>query len=467
MKNYFDTAVSVDGSSVTVHDASALTSAAMDGLVRDAVFGSDSVRDDARWLIWELGQAVGVRAASIQGLYMARGRGECSGHTVPAINVRGATYDTARAIFRTAIAKDAGAFILEIARSEIAYTAQRPNEYVSVLLAAALREGFRGPVFVQGDHFQINAKKYAQDPDTEVAAVRALIHEAVDAGFYNIDVDTSTLVDIDLPTLDEQQRLNYELCVQLTQAVRELEPEGVTVSVGGEIGEVGTQNSTVGELEAFMDGYNRRLEEVMPRAVGLSKISVQSGTTHGGVVLADGSIADVSIDLNTLEELSRVAREKYGLSGAVQHGASTLPDDAFHNFPRTETAEIHLATNFQNMLYDHMPAELRSEIYAWLDEHMTGERKDTDSDEQFYYKTRKKALGPFKEAVWGLPDDVKEKLARAYEEKFGFLFDQLAVGNTRDLVRRTVEPLQINRPRPGTPGHVTVKPAPDDASLSD
>ena len=105
---------------------------------------------------------------------------------------------------------------------------------------------------------------------------------------------------------------------------------------------------------------------------GLSKISVQSGTSHGGVVLADGSIADVKLDLDTLERLSKVARDEYGLAGAVQHGASTLPDTAFHNFPKRETAEIHLATNFQNMLFDHMPAELRDEIYEWLDDEREG-----------------------------------------------------------------------------------------------
>ena len=71
------------------------------------------------------------------------------------------------------------------------------------------------------------------------------------------------------------------------------------------------------------------LARVAPGAVGLSKISVQSGTSHGGVVLADGSIADVKLDLETLRELSEIARKEYGLSGAVQHGASTLPDDAF------------------------------------------------------------------------------------------------------------------------------------------
>jgi hypothetical protein len=185
------------------------------------------------------------------------------------------------------------------------------------------------------------------------------------------------------------------------------------------------------------------------------------------VVLADGSIADVKLDLPTLETLSRVAREKYGLSGAVQHGASTLPDEAFHNFPRTETAEIHLATNFQNMLYDALPAALRDEVYGWLGENAKEERKAGDSDEQFFYKTRKKALGPFKRAFWDLDANTRERLARAYDEKFTFLFTQLAVGGTKEAVRRHVKPMAIHRPAPGTAGHVMVEPAPDDADLSD
>jgi hypothetical protein len=239
------------------------------------------------------------------------------------------------------------------------------------------------------------------------------------------------------------------------------------VSVGGEIGEVGTSNSTVEELEAFMDGYNNTLRSTAPSTAGLSKISVQSGTSHGGVVLADGKIADVKLDLPTLERLSKVAREKYGLSGAVQHGASTLPDEAFHNFPRTETAEIHLATNFQNMLYDALPAGLRSEIYAWLGDNAKEERKAGDSDEQFFYKTRKKALGPFKRALWDLDATAREQLARAYDAKFRFLFTQLAVGGTKEAVRKHVKPMAIHRPAPGTAGHVVVEPAPDDADLSD
>ena len=267
-------AVAIEDGRVTVKDEAAIASPEMDSLVRVAVFGEQDARDNARWLIWEIAQAVGVVPSSIHDLYMARGRGETHGYTVPAINVRGMAYDTARSIFRTAIKLDAGAFLLEIARSEIAYTDQRPAEYVAVMLAAALREGFRGPVFIQGDHFQVNAKKFAVDPVTEVNNVKTLAREAIAAGFYNIDIDTSTLVDLSKPNLDEQQRTNYEQAADITVFVRNEQPRGIDISLGGEIGEVGTENSTVEELTAFMDGYNRTLEKKAPNAEGLSKISV-------------------------------------------------------------------------------------------------------------------------------------------------------------------------------------------------
>jgi fructose/tagatose bisphosphate aldolase len=459
-------AVAVQNGRVTIVNEAALATEQLDALVQQAVFGSDAEKEFARWLLWEIGQAVGTRPASIHELYMARGRGETHGFTVPAMNIRAATYDTARAIFRTAKKLDAGAFILEIARSEIAYTEQRPAEYVSVIIGAALREGYRGPLFIQGDHFQVNAKKFAVDPVTEVNAVKQLAVEAIHAGFYNIDVDTSTLVDLSQQSLDEQQRRNYETAVELTKYVRSLEPAGVTISIGGEIGEVGTENSTPEELHAFMRGFNQVLAEMAPGMAGLSKISVQSGTSHGGTVLADGSIADVALDLETLRKLGEIAREEYGMAGAVQHGATTLPDTAFNNFPKTETAEIHLATNFQNMMYEHLPAALRQEIYGWLDANAKDERKPTDTDEQFYYKSRKKAIGPFKRQLWGLSDDVKSTLARAYDAKFEFLFTQLAVGGTKDAVARHVKAPEQHRPMP-TSGRAAVEAAPDDADLSD
>ena len=212
-----------------------------------------------------------------------------------------------------------------------------------------------------------------------------------------------------------------------------------------------------------MDGL---LATLPADVAGLSKISVQSGTSHGGVVLEDGSIAEVKLDLATLELLSRVAREEYGLAGAVQHGASTLPEDAFHHFPKRETAEIHLATNFQNMMFEHIPAALHAEMYEWIRENAKDKRKPTDSDEQFFYKSRKKALGPFKRQLWDMPAEVKQAIASLYDKKFRFLFDQLAIANTREYVARYVKPPVLHRSMPAdaTPVHAA---APDDADLSD
>ncbi len=424
-----------------------MTPEQIDTLVHTAVFGpTPEERGAARLDLLKAGAEAGVRFASIHDPYMAMGRGEAGGFTVPAINVRAMAYDTGRAVIRAAKKLDAGAFILEIARSEIGYTAQRPHEYAAVMLGAALREGFRGPLFLQGDHVQTNAKKYnSPERDTELETLRALIREEMAAGFFNIDIDTSTLVDLEKPTLEEQQAVNCDLAADYTAFIRAHQPRGVTVSVGGEIGEVGGKNSDVHELHAFMKGYQKALVSRGASLVGISKISVQTGTAHGGFVGPDGKVRmDVKIDLVALEELSKVARESYGLAGAVQHGASTLPAEAFDAFPRVGACEIHLATNFQNMVYDHeaFPPALKDEMYAWIREHAQEEKKPKDTEEQFLYKARKKALGPFKKQLWSLPADIRTEIGRSLEDQFTFLMEKLRIGNTAGVVAKHVKPYE-------------------------
>ena len=426
------------GKGVNITDEAALRRKGIDTLVYNAVHNSDAaVRDEARGLIKAVAASLGAYSASIQNLYEAMGRAEVSGFTVPAINIRGLTYDTARAVFRAAKALDSGAFIFEIAKSEIGYTAQRPVEYTGCILSAAVKEGYKGPVFIQGDHFQINAKKYAEDNAAEVASLKELIKEAVEADFYNIDIDASTVVDLSRETVLEQQRPNFEITADLTSYIRGLEPDGVTVSIGGEIGEVGKKNSTEEELRAFMDGFNGILGE---DTKGISKISIQTGTSHGGVVLPDGTIAKVKVDFDTIEALSKVSREVYGLSGVVQHGASTLPDDAFHVFTERGAAEVHLATGFQNMLYDSaaFPADLKEDIYAHLKEHMKSEWAEGQTEEQFIYKTRKKGFGPFKKQMWDLPEETKAAIGGELEERFEMLFKELGCVNNTAIVKKAM-----------------------------
>lgn len=433
-------AIEVKGGQVQVRDAAKLKASGIDSLVNAAVFGSTEQQAAARWLIRETALALDIVPSSVHELYMARGRGDLPHNfTTPAMNIRVSSYDTTRAALRAANKKNVGAFIFEIARSEMTYTMQPPTEFVSVLLAAAIKEGWRGPLFFQGDHFQVNAKKYAADPNAELSALKKLMVEAVKAGFYNIDIDTSTLVDLSKTTLEEQQKLNCELCAMFSDFIRSIEPKGINVSLGGEIGEVGHKNSDVHELRAFVQGYN----PLIKHQPGLSKISVNTGTSHGGTVLPDGTIADVSIDFKALAELSVDAR-KYGMGGAVQHGASTLPENAFGKFAEVGAIEVHLATALQSVLFEALPSALNEEINQWLLKNAADERKSGDTDAQFFHKTRKKATGVYKKQFWTMAEADREHVMAALEARFALYFNRLGVENTKDHVAKFVPIVKVH-----------------------
>lgn len=446
VQKYFGTAALIGADGRLVVKDTAKVAAQAETLARASAFGSPAESSQARWLIWETALAMGIVPSSINDLYLARGKGAIKKQfTVPAMNLRAMAFDSARAAFRAAMKRSVGPLIFEIARSEMTYTAQRPAEYTASVLSAAMAEGWKGPVFIQGDHFQVSSKKFATSPNSEIEAIQDLIQEAVQTGFYNIDIDTSTMVDLSKKTVPEQQAVNSKLCADFTAFIRQQQPAGVQISVGGEIGEVGGHNSNEEELRAFLGLYTEELKKMDSKAVGLSKISIQTGTSHGGVVLPDGTIAQVAVDFDTLKKLSLIARSSYGLGGAVQHGASTLPEDAFRKFPDHETCEVHLATNFQNMAFDHLPPALHEEIYAWVRVHCADERKEKDTEEQFIYKARKKAVGPFKQKFWDMPADNRQALDQAWEKQFGFLFDQLQVGDTKDITEKFIRLTPIHK----------------------
>lgn len=448
--------VTIGPDDLNVTNPDQFRSETIDRLVYTAVFAEGELRDAARWVIRAAAPKLGAYPASIHDLYIAAGRGEYDSATAPAINVRGLTYDIAQTIFKTAMKNNTKIVLLELARSEMSYTDQRPGEYATSVLAGAIKAGYQGPVFIQGDHYQINAKNYAKDPVAEVEGIKKLATEAIAAGYFNIDIDASTIVDLDRPTMEEQQERNYVHTAELTRHIRDVEPEGITVSVGAEIGEVGGRNSTVEDLHGFMGGYIAELDRLSADAgqqlTGISKISVQTGTSHGGVVMADGSIAKVSVDFDTLAALSKAAREEYRFGGAVQHGASTLPEEAFDRFARANAIEVHLATAFQNQLYDSaaFPSDLRDRIYAHLAEHNGDERKSGQTDAQFYYTTRKKGFGPFKRELWDLPDETRAQLMSELSRSFDLIMNRLGVADKADLVDRYVKPVEVKIPAPAT-----------------
>lgn len=417
----------------------------IDQLVYQANFATGPEQAQAHLDIWNQALKQNIIPCSLAQLYIARGKGAAPHNfTVPAFNLRGLTYQTAQAAFRAAQKLNVGLFIFELARSEMIYTAQPPAVYVSNILAGAIKSDWHRPVFIQGDHFQTKALSPGQVKPGEVESLKTLIIEAMAAGFYNIDIDASTLVNLAPKSIYEQQRANFEVAAELATFIRQNQPTGITISLGGEIGEVGKANSKPEELIAFMQGFQ---EKFGTDQIGLSKVAIQTGTSHGGVVGPQGQVIMANVDFRTLLTLSQLARNRYGMAGAVQHGASTLPIELFNEFPRKETAEIHLATGFQNDIFDHVsfPDHLKEKMYRWGESHLQAEKKPGQTTRQFQYQTRKKMWGPFKRQLWELEDKVINNITQGLEKKFTEYYKRLGVVNSNGLVDQWIKPIKIEK----------------------
>ena len=156
----------------------------------------------------------------------------------------------------------------EIARSEIGYTDQRPAEYATNILAAAIAEGWRGPVFIQGDHFQLSPKKYAADPQRRSRRFAIWRRRRCRPGSTISTLTPPPSWMSRSPACRNSRRPMFGLSSDFAAFIRGLEPAGVTISIGGEIGEVGGHNSTAEELRAFMDGFNAAIKKQAPWQAG-------------------------------------------------------------------------------------------------------------------------------------------------------------------------------------------------------
>lgn len=262
------------------------------------------------------------------------------------------------------------------------------------------------------------------------------MREQVAAGMYSIDIDASTVVDLALPTVEDQQRLNAELTAHFTQFVRGIEPEGISISLGAEIGEVGHENTTPEELRAFMSVYLAEMDKRGGDLPIVSKISINSGTYHGGKVLPDGTLAPVTVDYELLKTISTICRSEYNMAGAVQHGASTLPGEQLARLPLAEAVEVHLALGFNNLIFDHpaLPQALKQQIRDYTFANHLAEKAPGETDAQFLYNTRKKSWKVMKRPFWEMPKQAESAIMASLQEMFRNMFTWMNVGGTSKLV---------------------------------
>lgn len=376
------------------------------------------------------------RLSSIHNLYIAMANGLVSGFTVPAFNLRGMTEELSQGIFEAAKETKTGALILEIARSEMLYTAQPPNEFVRRVLIGADKAGWSGPIFIQGDHSQLKAVAPGKMAEGDILRIKKLIDVEIEAGFFNIDIDASTLVDNSLASVQDQQKINAEVTAELAKYIRSRQPKDIQISIGGEIGHIGDKNSTQEDLEWFNKLFKEKFDQKLE---GLSKVSVQTGTSHGGKMNSNGKMEEMKVDFEVIRTLSLRAKE-LGMGGVVQHGASTLDPSMFGSFPENGAIEIHLSTGWQNMIMDHVdfPLDLKNRMYGWLDQTRAGERVEGETDQQFYYRTRKYAWGEFKNELDATNEVFKQTIKNEMKKRCILLFQTLKVAGTNGVVEKFI-----------------------------
>lgn len=418
--------------SVSITDEAALREKAIDYLLGAALFSQEEeLKKRAEQLIQRLTQALHITSAPTTNLYHAFLTGEVSGFTVPAINLRIMPYEVATVIFELMKKHNIGIVIFELARSEMGYSNQTPFDLALTVKAAAIKSGYSGVLFLQGDHYQVHKDVYSTDAVGELNKLKQLIIDSIKAQLYNIDIDASTIVDLSQPTVAKQQEQNSTVTAELTNFIRMHQPDEVDMMIGGEIGHIGDKNSTQEDMDAFMQQYLPKLY-----GKGIGKMSIQTGTQHGGNVDASGKVQAMPVDIELIKTMGDHARSAYSLSGIVQHGASTLPKDKFSEFPRVHTIEIHLSTGVQNIVFDFMPETLRNTIYSWLTLNCDKERKAEWTDEQFFYKTRKRAIAAFKEKLWDLSPEEKEPILANISTYLEDLFLSLGMKDTKETIAK-------------------------------
>lgn len=410
---------------------------------------NEEVKQSAIGWINAIAQARGIEPWTNNDFYDEKQSGQHEFFTVPAVNARMVAFHKVRAAIKAADALGLPHIIFELAVSEVGYTGQQKDEYAALVKAAYISLGVTNrKIYIQADHYQLDPKKYAADREAEVKRLQDLIEKALESGVYNIDIDTSKFETADEGKSDrENQGENARLTAELFHFIRQYEKDHdlpCVVSIGGEVGEVGGENTQYPQVNAYLEMVKERATELgSGETKGLSKISINVGSAHGGVLGSDGKPLDtVPLNFTAHHDLymkgsDPMNPQKHVLP--VQHGASTLPKKYFSLFPAMHTAEIHLATGFQNIVWDVLEKEdatlhekMKTMVYEKFGDKIAGHKTEAIG----FIKERKRVTEFFKRELLltDCLDSIEKELERDFSEIFNSLYNVLA--NTKGHVEQ-------------------------------
>jgi hypothetical protein len=218
----------------------------------------------------------------------------------------------------------------------------------------------------------------------------------------------------------------------------------VDSSLGGAIAETYRRNETANALRAFVGGFLPEFRNRNTAEPGLSKVILHSR----GQGPAAAVEPPVSVNIEVLKDLAEVARREYGLCVSVK--APYLPDELLAQLPANGVGEVKLTSDIEAWVYGHeaFPEDLRREMRGWTDGQLVLERRLGETDEHYYRRGLKLALQPFKQRLWDLPEETRDRIASDLRARIEAYMRALNVKDSSGLVRDTVDIERTSLPAP-------------------
>lgn len=334
--------------------------------------------------------------------------------------------------------------IFELAASEMnvnpdasltaAYTGMTPAMLAEKVNYWVQKLGITIPYAIHGDH--ITVKKNTPEA---IQAAKALIEAEVAAGFTSYAIDASFLMELDesklverlnamtyedlllIPDLGEvlarristhgpfssleelkeiegigeslyqtiRTYLELKDNIDVTAELAKLIPEGAGLEV--EVGEIGKVDPETGQqaLTTVIEAVTF-IKALHKRGIYPDMLAIHNGTAHGNAFDPDGNpIPQLGIDLQRTREIAE-AIAPFGV-GITQHGTTGTSMENLRLFGRSGIVKANVATNWQNIMWEHLPEEMKEKIIAWQWENLGEMRRKYSSDAEFLDKTRKYA----------------------------------------------------------------------------
>lgn len=381
-----------------------------DRLIFNAVFHSETqIKATSRWLIKAIGQSLNIFSSSTHGLQNILNPPARKKMKTPVLQTPHLSYDIARAVFQAIQKHHMGPVIFELGESSMESENQSPGEFSATIFAAAIREEYQGPIFIQAHHIQVNTESFQRAPDKEIQKLKNLIIESIATGIYNLWINGFSISHSPQTRQVKTQNPSSQLLAVATDIIRLHEPKNLDISIGGGVKVSGDSKTFEKDIISFLDEYRENLQKIGENINGISKISFQP-------------FEEIPTEIHLM------LMNHYGLNGRVPLNSSNFSKEVLEDFSGIGGMEFPLNMPFHSLFIDH--ADLPENIRKTLIGSLSNPSISTNN--------------AIKKTLWTLPDTLRENIRNQFVEKIIFFFKTFKTTNA-------LEDLQRNTPNPKIP----------------